>query len=286
MVGLKENLIKLSDYPFIYSVTGSLFVMIFQKNINPLNPSFNELIPILIFIGIIGTIISIIDPVGRLAKSIIFKLNGKFRIDSNYKLATNIDPLFKKAIHARWIEYEIEKLVSTFYFIIVLVLLIIILANPVNYNAYIQFVSLNLNSTTINQNSNDSISTSNNKDSEQTPSNSGLYSKIRDPALVIFIFLSVGIGIVFTYSCLNLKGKIQTIIDYFQISYEIDLKVYGESRRTEITNLDKNFLDTVNAYDWELAREFVDRIKRVSERKEDSRINPTVSSANKSNETK
>lgn len=75
-------------------------------------------------------------------------------------------------------------------------------------------------------------------------------------------------------------------MDYFQISSSIDSKVYEESRRSEITNLDKNFLETVNAYDWELAREFVDRIKKVSEREEDSRINPSVSPDNKSNETK
>ena len=214
MVGLKENLIKLSDYPFIYSVTGSIFVMIFQKNINllnSLNPSFNELIPVLIFIGIIGTIVTIINPLGRLAKLIIFKLKQKFKVNPHYYLATNRDLLLKKAIHARWIEYEIEKLVSTFYFIIVLVLLIFILANPVHYNVYIQFVSLNLNSTNLHQNSNDSITNSNNKDSEQTTSNTDLYSKIRIPAFVIFIFLSVGIGIVFTDSCFNLKRKIQTI---------------------------------------------------------------------------
>jgi hypothetical protein len=71
LANIKENLIKLSDYPFTYSVLGSIFVIVFKTNISTVNTSFNEFIPVLIFIGIIGTIISIIDPFGRLTKHIL-----------------------------------------------------------------------------------------------------------------------------------------------------------------------------------------------------------------------
>jgi hypothetical protein len=49
-------------------------------------------------------------------------------------------------LNTSWINYEIEKLVSTFYFVIVLIFLIIIVENPQHYNNYLKIVSLNLNS--------------------------------------------------------------------------------------------------------------------------------------------
>ena len=85
MVGFKENIIKLTDYLFTYSVLGSLFVIFFKKNISLVNTPFNEYIPVLIFIGIIGTIISIIDPFGRLAKLIIIIVaNYKYALKTRY----------------------------------------------------------------------------------------------------------------------------------------------------------------------------------------------------------
>ena len=98
-------------------------------------------------------------------------------------------------LNTTWINYEIEKLVSTFYFIIILILLIIILSNPIHYNVYIKFVSFNLNST--NEYSNSTISNSNNvEDSEQTTSNTNLYSTIREPAFIIFIFSLIGVIVI------------------------------------------------------------------------------------------
>lgn len=43
----------------------------YQTNVTPVNISHGEYVPILILVGIIGTILSIIDPFGRLAKYII-----------------------------------------------------------------------------------------------------------------------------------------------------------------------------------------------------------------------
>jgi hypothetical protein len=87
LANIKENLIKLTDYPFTYSVVGSIFVLVFNTNINPINNSFNEFIPVLIFIGIIGTIISIIDPIGRLIKyTILFVSTSRYLLKTKYNV--------------------------------------------------------------------------------------------------------------------------------------------------------------------------------------------------------
>ena len=171
-LAFKENIIKLTDYPFIYSVLGSIFIMSFHKNINPINTNnpFNEFVPILIFIGIFGTIFSIIDPFGRSVKYVILVIeNYKILIVQNhlkrfiqafYVLSLRdfiekirkrkqenrkIDEIpkvhLRKLLNTTWINYEIDKLVSTFYFIIALFLLIFILGNPIHFETYIKFVS-------------------------------------------------------------------------------------------------------------------------------------------------
>ena len=56
----------------------------------------------------------------------------------------------------------------------------------------------------------------------------------------------------------------------------MDIIEYPDTTGSEIINLDKNFLDYVNAHDWGLARQFIGRIANVSTRKDDSDINPQL----------
>jgi len=78
-----------------------------------------------------------------------------------------------------------------------------------------------------------------------------------------------------------LTRKIEALNQYFDVTEKIYSNEYSDTTRSEITNLDKNFLDSVNAHDWELAKEFLKRIKTVSYREKDSRYTAAVSSNEK-----
>jgi hypothetical protein len=330
LANIKENLIKLSDYPFTYSVLGSIFVIVFKTNISTVNTSFNEFIPVLIFIGIIGTIISIIDPFGRLTKHILLvvsitmdliQLKKPSSFDEGLRVYTKDKSLFfliffglyrkelleertvqkkvlpkivtknnkrqiqrwenlnlLRVLNASWINYEIDKLVSTIYFIIALVFLIFILGNPVYYDIYIKFVSFNLNSTNTNENTFGTISncTTIDKDSEQANTTMDFYCAIRIPVFLGFTLSLIVLAIVFLYSCYTLYNKITSLKHYYELTEIIDRSTYPDTIRTELNNLDKNFLDSLNVHDWGLAEKFLKRIQIVSERQDDDRITPSV----------
>ena len=84
---------------------------------------------------------------------------------------------FKRVVYTTWINYEVEKIVSTFYFIIILVLLIFILSNPVHYYIYINFISFKV------------ISTNTNKVRTVQNTNYKIYSTIPNKQHIISIFI-------------------------------------------------------------------------------------------------
>ena len=121
-----ETILKLTDYPFAYSILG-LFSGVIGFSLSENN---------LVYLGIagaLGTFLTIFDPVGWLirdgAKSRI-KLNKKAYlkpneiIDSHYKMS---------AIKSKSITYEIEKIIGTFYFIILIGFFIVSVAAPVPF---------------------------------------------------------------------------------------------------------------------------------------------------------
>lgn len=308
MTNFKENVIKLTDYPFIFSIVGSLFVMIFDKKLYSFNTPFNELVPVLIFIGIIGTIISIIDPLGRFIKKIIIfnqsSLEGRYKsfildgkvidwITNNYKFRKSVPSIspndnsdqaymkleerfsrlvdryvgmnIKRALNTNWITYEIDKVVSTFYFIIILFFLTVIVANPDSYKVYVEFVGLNLNSTNTNESSKNVNlnSASSAKDSEKSTNNLALYSELRIPVLIIFVASSIGIFYIFLKYCFLLRRKLWVVAMYFGLIKMIEAYLDSDSGRGEFADLTKIFTDSLNVYDWELAAFLLERIKEV-----------------------
>jgi hypothetical protein len=65
-----QNLLKLTEFPFSYSLLG-MIALIFGHGINLENPSFTEVGPLLILMGFVATTLSICDPIGALQRWII-----------------------------------------------------------------------------------------------------------------------------------------------------------------------------------------------------------------------
>ena len=67
MGSLGDNLLKLTEFPFSYSLIG-LLALIFGEGMNLEEASLPNLGPLLILIGFVATTLSITDPIGVLQK--------------------------------------------------------------------------------------------------------------------------------------------------------------------------------------------------------------------------
>lgn len=176
MVEIVNNLLKLTDYPFAYSFVTLLLSM----SGHPIDlTDITRYIPIFLIMGLIGTALSIIDPLGNairllaryVSTSYLFKnsrgtldvfsflvsefrdkTEGQFdynpivRVNTASNLLIKVSKWFKrvgatsgfvkkikilqiKCISTTWISYEIDKIVSTIYFLIILIALMILFFN-------------------------------------------------------------------------------------------------------------------------------------------------------------
>jgi hypothetical protein len=76
-VKISENLLKLSDFPFSYSLVGGLFLIFAGESVNFNDILRTEFAPVLAIMGFLGTALAISDPFGRLLKRIGIYLNRK-----------------------------------------------------------------------------------------------------------------------------------------------------------------------------------------------------------------
>lgn len=67
---ITQNLLKLTEFPFSYSLLG-LLALIFGQGIDLQNLSFKQIGPLLILIGFVATTLSICDPMGALQRRLI-----------------------------------------------------------------------------------------------------------------------------------------------------------------------------------------------------------------------
>ncbi|MGI0102700.1 MAG: hypothetical protein ACREA7_08920 [Nitrosotalea sp.] len=106
-----ETLLKVTDFPFAYSVISVLFVAI-GMNIHDM-----KFLTELGIAGALGTFLTITDPVGRLLKSILRHNLQKLKDCTNENTTeyTNLDYSIR-AIGTRSIGIEIDKIVSLLYF--------------------------------------------------------------------------------------------------------------------------------------------------------------------------
>jgi hypothetical protein len=344
MASIKEDLIKLTDFPFAYTSVGLILVITFGTKIDWTNP-LEEYLPILFFVGIIGTIISITDPFGKLTKLLIrirymikkseldsiiqnliflmlmrievcldeelskyekdlknknidlpekrkintfipdvgysqqYKpinpdlinekyslyedLRGEKKFSKNELLSnfeeivsfgSGIDepeskkasPFINNSLKTNWINYEIDKLVSNFYFLIILSLIITLIANIEYYQMFLNFVNTNEN------NNSNKTETPSSNNSNSTIKNSELFSELRIPILQIFTGSFFGILAVFLYSTYKLSSKL-VIVGFY---------LFVLTKRYIDTQQSKDIIDSLNTYlethDWGMAREYVD----------------------------
>jgi len=143
-----ENLLKLTEFPFSYSIIG-LISLILGHGLDPQKLSFVQVGPLLILMGFVATTLSICDPVGaaqrkllssrhlqsyggakfhqfsqRISDSIysISKIENKKDRDSDFQWFLDLVRL--QAIKTKWISAEIDRITALVYFIIVVSLFI------------------------------------------------------------------------------------------------------------------------------------------------------------------
>jgi len=110
-----ETILKLTDFPFSYSIIGIILGVL----------GFGISDNYLIFLGIagaFGTFLAITDPIGWLVRK-----NAEDRINKGYdnknNSTQNLEKQYKiSALRTKSINFEIEKIIGLFYFIIILVL--------------------------------------------------------------------------------------------------------------------------------------------------------------------
>lgn len=134
-----SNVVKLSDYPFAYSLVG-LILLITGHKIDWANANPSEFIPLITLIGVLGTTLSIIDPFGNLLRYIIKlkseKISYSFR-GMFHRYIQPVDwapPLTGKSLLTNWMVFEIDKTVSIIYFVIILSLIFYSLFSPSTLN--------------------------------------------------------------------------------------------------------------------------------------------------------
>src|SRR2546428_12958636 len=103
-----ETLLKLSDYPFAYSLIG-LLAIVFGFELTQHNLIYFGLA------GALGTLLTIIDPFGMLVKKNI-KKKLENSSDKDVKLITYEKEYANQAVNTKAIGVEIDKIIGIFYF--------------------------------------------------------------------------------------------------------------------------------------------------------------------------
>ena len=128
MVQLLSNLIKLTEYPFAYSFIGLILAMSGHR-INIESPDLSTLGPIITLVGIFATVLSITDPFGNFLKFLLRRL-GTGPIGRIHLPGLGPEEIMARASLTNWISFEIDKIVSTIYFLIILIFILLALNTP------------------------------------------------------------------------------------------------------------------------------------------------------------
>jgi len=111
-----ETLLKITDFPFAYSLVGILSLWI------GVSLSDDKYFVVLAAAGTIGTLLAISNPVGRFLQN---SLNAIFKKKKNSEFEIHNLTKFeycKRAIDSKSIKLELDKIVSLFYFLFILAL--------------------------------------------------------------------------------------------------------------------------------------------------------------------
>lgn len=203
MTNVINNLLKLTDYPFVYSLAGILLLS--RGHRIDLELEFTNFGPLLTMIGLVATTLSITDPFGNLMRFLLqtFPYRSLAKVNRIItRFQRGLDPLeyksyFRslksKAVFTNWISYEIDKIVAIFYFLIILVLIVMALSNQFFFNNVF------------------SIFYAESVGDECVPLNKNL-------RIILFIFVGMAIpsvSLIATLSVRKLAKHTQTIMIYF-----------------------------------------------------------------------
>lgn len=157
MVKIYENLIKLTEYSFAYSLIGLLTIFYTHKKMDLIDTDITIVWPIIVIIGILGTALSIIDPFGNLIRfilrfrvlkeSMVIPMIAEFEVLSLRLLKKELGFL-PELLSTRAISYEIDKVVSTIYFLILIHLMILIISDQGHYSIFVTSIVNNTQNST------------------------------------------------------------------------------------------------------------------------------------------
>jgi hypothetical protein len=267
MANVVDNLLKLTDYPFAFSLTGLVLSISGQQSIWS-NPSLSVVVPFITLAGLLATSISITDPFGNLIRFVVrqgpvFKKRLLFRISrllgtsrlkkktwDPYNLFTDEDlqrlifsgarriptdpkerasmyhhmedyvshyfkSLRTNALSTNWMSYEIDKIVSIFYFLVILILIVVSVNYRPAFNSLVTLLSSHDNTTgslkTLNTVNNSSSSFS------RILKNENIISFLT--ILLVIIVLSVTYSLYLSVSRLYKRNRI--IVTYFYAQEKI-----------------------------------------------------------------
>ncbi|MGI0056874.1 MAG: hypothetical protein ACREAK_05815, partial [Nitrosarchaeum sp.] len=156
-MAIGETLLKITDYPFTYSI---IFLWLRFSNIDIFS---NDAIPFLAMAGFSGTVLAMLDPIGRgfklysiFLEKIVFDYYNDPNLEKklSFKILSKINPKLlilpkmkkkweyvESAFHTKAIELEKDRIVSSIYFIILLIVLLYFLQNSTLFeNQYPDFL--------------------------------------------------------------------------------------------------------------------------------------------------
>jgi hypothetical protein len=253
MVEIVSNLLKLTDYPFLYSFAGFLLLV---TGHGPKSSDITTFVPLLVIVGLFGTALSITDPIGHLIQYILMK---------RMKGSPDLDTLayyHRKAIKTLWIKYEIDKTVSMIYFMIFLTAVVLFTGYHIYAQEFCNLILVQVNNSTVGQ--------TNTTELEQKLTDC---KNMIEGLLIPFIIADVGVGLMVIYTSRKLSDRILIVGNYFEMKRyqrkkEVELAMLGEKSSEEtkgkfdhqlqdyqnIKATINELLECLNEKDWTIAK--------------------------------
>lgn len=248
MISVIPSLLKLSDYPFSYSIVGILLLSNGQS-VDLTNIAHSG--PLFLIMGTIGTALSIIDPVGALIRTIERlrprrseqELLSIVKPDVSISLETRRNSLTSKALKSKWITYEVDKIVSSVYFLFVIFGILFLLVSANFALAICSLLSPN------------SIPIATDKTRPQPTCS--YYDNVKGIAMALTILAAAGILLGVIFAVLRLRGNMYVIMTYFLgISLIPRAKIGNQELAKELGTYCDQIVHYASEKDWAMAEAY------------------------------
>jgi len=285
-----EKIIKLTDYPFSYSLLALIMLIATGSRFDVTQPDFiKNYLPFIVLIGLFGTLLAILDPAGNLIRFYLYreKIEGikifLSNIDHWLSMRLRLRPrtvddqsrkyLFKYKKPRTWADYEDyvnrkhgyqtykdERLYKT-------------KINSTNWISYeidkivsiMYFSTIVLLTIIVIQDQSLYSSFINVISNIQNQSGESVFSKFYlDIRIYLLVILIVSIGLLtvaIIVKMLKLRERVEVIKVYFKVNDELDKYKKDEAEFNLLLERIKNFLFYINNRDWGMAEYFAKSIK-------------------------